>query len=149
MSDDHTYVVPAGPHDYALLDRDIHGPLDHSTKPLYHTNTNYNNMSMDGTTNHSGTNGHAQQQQAMALQIKKLSPNARAPTRGSKYAAGYDIYAAETKIVPGRGKAMIGTGIAIAVPVGTCMSHPSFPTSFHVTYLLRLPAHIESHPTTH
>ena len=56
----------------------------------------------------------------MSLQVKKLSPSAKAPTRGSKFAAGYDIYAGETKAVPARGKAMIGTGIAIAVPIGTC-----------------------------
>lgn len=28
-----------------------------------------------------------------ALQIKKLSPSARTPTRGSEFAAGYDMYA--------------------------------------------------------
>lgn len=65
-------------------------------------------------------NGQHQQQPITSLQIKKLSPHAKAPTRGSKFAAGYDVYASETQVVPARGKAMIGTGIAIAVPVGTC-----------------------------
>ncbi|KAL4967940.1 dUTPase-like protein [Aspergillus stella-maris] len=54
-----------------------------------------------------------------ALQVKKLTPTARAPTRGSAFAAGYDIYASKEIIIPSKGKALVDTGLAIAVPEGT------------------------------
>ncbi|KAI5798903.1 dUTP pyrophosphatase [Geopyxis carbonaria] len=54
-----------------------------------------------------------------SLQIKKLSPAAKTPTRGSAYAAGYDMYASKDTTVPARGKALVDTDIAIAVPTGT------------------------------
>ena len=54
------------------------------------------------------------------LLVKKLSPNARTPTRGSAYAAGYDLYAAKACKVPQRGKALVDTDIAIAVGEGCC-----------------------------
>ncbi|KAI4168042.1 MAG: hypothetical protein LQ343_006704 [Gyalolechia ehrenbergii] len=54
------------------------------------------------------------------LLIKKLSPSAKAPTRGSAFAAGYDIYASNATTVPQKGKALVDTDIAIAVPEGTC-----------------------------
>ena len=54
-----------------------------------------------------------------ALQIQKLSADARLPTRGSAFAAGYDIYAARACIIPARGKALVDTDIAMAVPAGT------------------------------
>lgn len=41
------------------------------------------------------------------LQVKKLSDQAFLPTRGSKYAAGYDLYAAYDGVVPARGKALV------------------------------------------
>ncbi|EZF29806.1 dUTPase Dut [Trichophyton interdigitale] len=53
------------------------------------------------------------------LQVKKLVPEARAPTRGSAFAAGYDLYAAKETVIPGRGKGLVSTGLAIAVPEGT------------------------------
>ncbi|KAL8655982.1 MAG: hypothetical protein Q9210_000550 [Variospora velana] len=53
------------------------------------------------------------------LLVKKLSPSAKAPTRGSAFAAGYDIYASKPTSVPARGKALVETDIAIAVPEGT------------------------------
>ncbi|EIT73981.1 putative dUTPase [Aspergillus flavus] len=53
------------------------------------------------------------------LLIKKLNEGGRAPTRGSAFAAGYDVYAAKETVIPARGKALVDTGIAIAVPEGT------------------------------
>ncbi|KAJ8613740.1 hypothetical protein MRB53_036882 [Persea americana] len=53
------------------------------------------------------------------LQIKRLTPNARLPTRGSALAAGYDIYASEEAVIPAHGRGLVATGIAMAVPVGT------------------------------
>ena len=52
------------------------------------------------------------------LQIKKLVPHALLPVMGSPFAAGYDLHALEDKTVPARGKALISTGIAMAIPYG-------------------------------
>jgi dUTP pyrophosphatase len=54
------------------------------------------------------------------LLIKKLSDKARLPTRGSAFAAGYDLYAAKDTVVPARGKVLVDTDISMAVPEGTC-----------------------------
>ncbi|KAF7557857.1 hypothetical protein G7046_g5949 [Stylonectria norvegica] len=56
---------------------------------------------------------------APSLQIKKLSDKARLPTRGSAFAAGYDIYSAHNTTIPARGKALVDTDISMAVPAGT------------------------------
>ena len=40
------------------------------------------------------------------------------PTRGSEKAAGWDLYASKSTIVPANGKAIIPTGIHIAIPDG-------------------------------
>lgn len=57
-----------------------------------------------------------------ALQVKKLSETARLPTRGSDFAAGYDMYASKATTVPARGKVLVSTDISIATPPGTCKS---------------------------
>ncbi|EGX52822.1 hypothetical protein AOL_s00007g158 [Orbilia oligospora ATCC 24927] len=54
-----------------------------------------------------------------ALHIKKLNDKARAPTRGSAFAAGYDLYASEDTVVPKGGKVLVETGLSMAVPEGT------------------------------
>lgn len=59
------------------------------------------------------------------LLVKKLSEKGRIPTRGSAFAAGYDLYAAKDTTVPGRGKVLVDTDISIACPAGTCTSCPS------------------------
>ncbi|EEP81858.1 deoxyuridine 5'-triphosphate nucleotidohydrolase [Uncinocarpus reesii 1704] len=53
------------------------------------------------------------------LLVKKLVPQAQAPTRGSAFAAGYDLYAAKETVIPTKGKGLVDTGLAIAVPDGT------------------------------
>ena len=53
------------------------------------------------------------------LEIKLHSDTARIPIRGSPNAAGYDLYSAEEKVVPARGKMLIDTQISIATPPGT------------------------------
>ena len=55
----------------------------------------------------------------MALRVQLLTAEAKLPTRGSALAAGYDLCAAYRGVVPARGKALIKTDIAIAVPPGT------------------------------
>lgn len=59
---------------------------------------------------------------APSMHVKLLSEKGKAPTRGSAFAAGYDIYSAQDVTVPARGKALVDTDIAIAVPAGTCES---------------------------
>lgn len=54
------------------------------------------------------------------MKIKLLSNLATVPTRGSEYAAGYDLYAAvpETTIIPANSVEKIPTDIAIEIPEG-------------------------------
>ncbi|KAH7379284.1 dUTPase-like protein [Phaeosphaeria sp. MPI-PUGE-AT-0046c] len=54
------------------------------------------------------------------LQVLLLSEHARAPTKGSAYAAGHDLYSARDVVVPARGRILVPTDISISVPVGTC-----------------------------
>ena len=53
------------------------------------------------------------------LQVKLLSETAKAPSRSSAFAAGYDVYSSKATTVPAWGKALVDTDISIAVPVGT------------------------------
>ena len=56
----------------------------------------------------------------MKIQVKKLRPDAVLPTAGSRYAAGYDLYAcidAPVTVAP-HATEKIGTGLSIAVPEG-------------------------------
>ncbi|RVD88823.1 uncharacterized protein DFL_002996 [Arthrobotrys flagrans] len=53
-----------------------------------------------------------------ALLIKKLNEKARTPTRGSAFAAGYDLYASGDTVVPKGGKVLVETGLSMAVPDG-------------------------------
>jgi len=56
----------------------------------------------------------------MEIKIKKLNENAIIPTRGSEYAAGYDLYACVEKpiTIPSHCTEKIGTGLAIEIPEG-------------------------------
>ena len=58
----------------------------------------------------------------MQIRIKKLRDGARLPHRGSEFAAGYDLYAApesgEPVTIAPHTTAMIGTGLAVAIPAG-------------------------------
>ncbi len=47
------------------------------------------------------------------LRFKKITQNAKAPFKGSSFAAGYDICSSENIQVPPKGKTLIGTGIVI------------------------------------
>lgn len=55
------------------------------------------------------------------VKIKKLKENAVLPSRGSSYAAGYDLYACldeESIVVPAHSTVKIGTGLAMAIQEG-------------------------------
>ena len=55
------------------------------------------------------------------INVKKLNDFAKLPTRGSEYAAGYDLYAATDKEIriPPHSTNKIGTGLSFELPVGT------------------------------
>ena len=53
------------------------------------------------------------------LQVKKLSEHAIVPSRGSEHAAGFDLSSAYDCVVPARGKALVKTDLAIAIPQNT------------------------------
>jgi len=53
------------------------------------------------------------------LRFAKLSEHAKAPTRGSSVAAGYDLYAAEEMVIEPGKRACVKTDIQIEVPDGT------------------------------
>lgn len=62
----------------------------------------------------------------MNINIKKLNDSAIIPTRGSEYAAGYDLYAGcadektltETNVIKPYGTMKIHTGLAMEIPEG-------------------------------
>jgi len=56
----------------------------------------------------------------MDIYFKKLNDLAKIPTRGSKYSAGYDLYAAtdSTVYIPPHSTVKIGTGLAMDIPHG-------------------------------
>lgn len=56
----------------------------------------------------------------MDVRFKRLNDLARIPIRGSKFSAGYDLYAATDKDIqiPPHATVKIGTGLAMELPVG-------------------------------
>ena len=52
------------------------------------------------------------------IPFAKLNPEARLPTQGSALAAGWDLYALESVVVPKGSSIMIPTGLACAIPEG-------------------------------
>jgi dUTP pyrophosphatase len=54
----------------------------------------------------------------MSLKVKKLSPDAQLPTRGSEGAAGYDLQSIESCVIlPGK-RAVVATGLSFELPAG-------------------------------
>lgn len=55
----------------------------------------------------------------MVINIKKVGDSATIPTRGSDYAAGYDLYSNDISVsIPAGGTKMIGTGVCMEIPEG-------------------------------
>lgn len=52
------------------------------------------------------------------LSICLLRKDAHPPKRRCPTAAGYDLIAVENVVVPARGRAVVGTGVAVCVPDG-------------------------------
>jgi dUTP pyrophosphatase len=53
-----------------------------------------------------------------SLSFEKLDPNAVLPTRGSRSAAGLDLYSIEAIILNPNERQLIRTGLAVAIPEG-------------------------------
>ena len=53
------------------------------------------------------------------LKFKKLTENATTPVRGSRYAAGFDLFSAEFKEILPRCHAVVNTDIGVILPRGT------------------------------
>ncbi|MDA8344096.1 MAG: dUTP diphosphatase [Thermaerobacter sp.] len=52
------------------------------------------------------------------VRVRRLQESAQLPVRQSEGAAGYDIYAVEDVLVPAQGRALVHSGIALAIPHG-------------------------------
>jgi dUTP diphosphatase len=55
----------------------------------------------------------------LILRVKKLKEDAIVPCRQSAGSVGYDLCSGESSVVPAKGKALIKTNVAIALPRGT------------------------------
>ena len=53
-----------------------------------------------------------------SIQVKRLSDSAIMPRKGTIGSAGYDLYASTECCVPAKGKAIVKTDIAMAIPYG-------------------------------
>ena len=58
-------------------------------------------------------------QESKGIRTKRLSPKATIPTKGSRLAAGHDLYAINEFVIPSQGQVLAETGIAIGLPKGT------------------------------
>ena len=54
----------------------------------------------------------------MKVPFRRLRPEAPSPTRAHAGDAGYDLVAAESAVLEPGGRAVVGTGIAVAIPDG-------------------------------
>jgi len=51
--------------------------------------------------------------------VKKMHKNAKIPAKGTRGAAGHDLYAIEDKTIPAKGQQVVKTGISLRLPNGT------------------------------
>ena len=55
---------------------------------------------------------------APVVKVAKTDHNARMPTKGSEYAAGWDLYCLEDTVVNFRSSTKLRTGLRVAIPQG-------------------------------
>jgi dUTP pyrophosphatase len=60
----------------------------------------------------------AEETELQLLPFKKLETNATLPTRGSAQAAGLDLYSIENVVIEPKQRALVRTGLAVAIPEG-------------------------------
>jgi dUTP pyrophosphatase len=56
--------------------------------------------------------------EVLQINIKKLSDNATIPTQGTRFAAGYDLYAAEDATIVCGTRKLVKTNISMAITTG-------------------------------
>ena len=56
---------------------------------------------------------------AVRINFIKLNKNAIQPSHGSQWAAGYDLYSVEDKIIKSKSREMIHTGLSVAIPINS------------------------------
>lgn len=56
--------------------------------------------------------------ESQLLRFKQLDPSAILPTRGSTHAAGLDLYSIEDVVIESQQRALVRTGLAVAIPEG-------------------------------
>lgn len=52
------------------------------------------------------------------MKVKLLDNFAKIPTRGSEFAAGYDLYSSQRAIIQSGKRSMVSTGISVELPKG-------------------------------
>jgi len=60
-----------------------------------------------------------QMQREIAIRVQRVSEDSRIPTKGSKLAAGDDLYSCQDIKIPANNRALVKIGLAIPVPEGT------------------------------
>jgi len=60
-----------------------------------------------------------QLEKKMHIRIQRLDEKARIPTKGSKLAAGHDLYSIEDILIPANSRVLVKISLAVAVPEGT------------------------------
>jgi len=54
-----------------------------------------------------------------SILVKKIHKDAKIPTKGTRRAAGHELYAIEDKTIPAKGQQVVTTGISLRLPDGT------------------------------
>ena len=80
----------------------------------------------------------------MILNIKKLNPNAKTPTFGTKGAACFDLYASEDVFIGSGDTKGVPTGLTFEVPDGFCLTIYSRSSSFAKLVLTIVPLIVDS-----
>ena len=95
-----------------------------SVNTLVKTSLNFNNLLFSRL-----SCSHKMSESVVPLFYERITENAYPPTRGSKLAAGYDLFAAYDSVVPKRGKQMVFVSYFDSISIIYCISgedrHPS------------------------
>ncbi|KAB2577849.1 Deoxyuridine 5'-triphosphate nucleotidohydrolase [Lasiodiplodia hormozganensis] len=115
--------LPASPHRKRTKHIDLEPPAN-ATSALHHASTiaagdesgtaTPTPIAMSTT-----TAALAPAPESTTMQVQLLSENAKAPTKGSAFAAGHDLYSSADTVIPARKWALVPTDIKISVPAGT------------------------------
>ena len=60
------------------------------------------------------------EEETEVMKVQLLRLEAIAPAKATDDSAGYGLTAAESVVIPAGGNGLIGNGVAISIPIGTC-----------------------------